>query len=153
MRIRTYGNVTPDFTNLASTMNEMFKRSAAPYNYAQNGGSNGEAAERVARLPIDVVSHDDGFQILAYLPGVDSEAVEITFEGDELTIRGSYQPVNEEAHYVRRELFHAKFERTVTFNTPVDVDDIVAEFDNGVLTLSVPKAEEVRPKQIKVQSK
>ena len=69
-----------------------------------------------------------------------------------MTIRGRYPEV-EEAEFVTRELFNGEFERRLTFNVPVNVDDIEATFENGVLTLSVPKAEEVRPKQIKVLAK
>jgi len=78
--------------------------------------------------------------------------VEITFEDDFLTIRGKMPSVDEETEFVRRELFHGAFERTLTFNVPVNSDAIEASFQNGVLTLSVPKADEVLPKQIKVQT-
>ena len=56
-------------------------------------------------------------------------------------------------NFVKSELFHGEFERRLSFNVPVDVDGIEALFENGVLTLTVPKAEEIRPKQIKVQVK
>ena len=75
----------------------------------------------------------------------------ITFENDTLTIRGEMPAADEEIQFVRRELFHGAFERTLSFNVAVDSDAIEATFTHGVLTLVVPKAQEVLPKQIKVQ--
>ena len=153
MRIRTYANVAPNFSDFANAMNQILESGRQPYNYAKNGGSAAEEGSRVVRLPIDLVAGDDGFHIYANLPGVRSEDVEITLEGEELTIRGSFPTVPEEVNYVKRELFHGEFERRLVFNTPVDVENIEASHENGVLTLFVPKAEEVRPKQIKIQAK
>ncbi|NJN83418.1 MAG: Hsp20/alpha crystallin family protein [Caldilineaceae bacterium] len=153
MRIRTYGNVAPNFAEFANAMNEIVGRGLPAYNYAKSGGSAAENGERLVRLPIDLVASDEGFHLYANLPGVKAEDVEITLEGEELTIRGAFPPVAEETNFVKRELYHGSFERRLVFNTPVDVEKIEAVFENGVLTLFVPKAEEVRPKQIKIQAK
>ena len=59
--------------------------------------------------------------------------------------------VANDAKFIRRELYHGSFERTLSFNGEVNADDISATFKQGVLTLDVPKAEEVLPKQIKIQ--
>ena len=154
MAAKTYNSVVRDFVNMADAMNRA--RNAHPYDYARNGGHDGETRERTARLPLDVWGGDEAFFIKAYLPGINADDVEITFEGEELTIRGSY-PAGEvgedEVAFVKRELYHGKFERTLTFNVPVNVDGIEATFDNGVLTLSVPKAEEILPKRIEVHAK
>ena len=127
---------------------------------------------------VDIWTSEKAYHISAYLPGVNPEDVEITFEGENLTIRGSFpgfesttdEAVNEEGaevasednveesadssdnvKYIRRELFHGSFERTLNFNVPVNSDEISATFKQGVLTLDVPKAEEILPKQIKIQ--
>ena len=155
MSVNSYNNIVREFVNMADAMN----RANSAYDYARNGGNNGGSngekstpRKRIARLPIDAWSNEDAFSIKAYLPGVNPEDVDITFEGEELTIRGRYPEV-EDVEFVTRELFNGEFERRLTFNVPVNVDDIEATFENGVLTLSVPKAEEVRPKQIKVLAK
>jgi len=134
---------------MANAVNRGFGRFSHSYDYATNGGSNGETKYR---LPVDIWTSDNVYHISAYLPGVAAEDVEITFEDDFLTIRGKMPSVDEETEFVRRELFHGAFERTLTFNVPVNSDAIEASFQNGVLTLSVPKADEVLPKQIKVQT-
>lgn len=147
MRVRTYNDVIRDFVNMADAMN----RSA--YDYAGSGGSAEQPAERISRLPLDVVATPEAFDVTAYVPGLDPEAVEITFEGDELTIRGQLPKAAEAGDWLTRELYHGSFERRLTFNVPVNADGIEAHFHNGLLTLRVPKAEAVRPKQIKVQAK
>ena len=155
MTTKTYTNTVRDFVSMADAMNRMFD--ARTYDYARNGGhsggQNGDQAKRTYRLPVDAWTKDDAFVIRAFLPGVDADAVEITFEGEDLTIRGTFPAAAEEVDFVKRELFHGAFERRLTFNVPVDVEHIEAVFANGVLTLTVPKVEEVRPKQIKVQVK
>jgi len=148
-----------DFVAWADAMNRVF--GATPYDYATNGGANGQSngqsvIPQTMRLPLDVWATPEAFQVTAYVPGINPEEVEITVEGDELTIRGTL-PADEEAEegagYLKRELYHGSFERRLTFNVPVNVDGIEAHFSNGLLTLTIPKAEAVRPKQIKVQAK
>ncbi len=156
MRTRNYNDFVREFVSVADAMNHV--RDARPYDYVRNGGSqeneNGAAeAQRVARLPIDAYATADAFVLTAYLPGVNPENVEITFEGEELTIRGSFQPQPENVDFLKRELFHGGFERHLTFNVPVNADAIEATHELGMLTLRVPKAEAIKPKQIKVQVK
>jgi HSP20 family protein len=150
-----YNTMLREFANFANT----FERAFSPYDYTRNGGSNrapngnGKPAEYATALPLDVTADENAFTLTAYLPGVKPEEVEITMEGEELTIRGRFPEVKEEAKFVKRELFHGAFERRLTINVPVNVEGIQAVYENGVLTLTVPKAEAVKPKQIKVQAK
>ena len=175
MRMKVYNNPARDFANFANAMNRAFGAEFNNYDFARNGGHNGngnsQGESSKMRLPVDVWSQDEAFVITAYVPGVDPEAVEITMEGEELTIRGNFPalpqveaaPVaeGEEAEvtaakgpeFIKRELFRGAFERRMTINVPVDVDKIEATYENGLLTLRVPKAEAVRPKQIKVVAK
>lgn len=151
----SYNTVLRDFATMADAMNRAFAPNARPYDYAHNGGSaeatNGEKATNKSRLPLDVVATEDAFVITAYVPGVNPEDVEITFEGEDLTIRGEFPVV--EGEFIKRELFRGPFERRLTINVPVNADEIEASHEQGVLTLRVPKAEAVRPKQIKVVAK
>ena len=151
MTIKTYNTLVRDFVNMADAMNRT--RNGADYDYAQNGGHAGQAVERVARLPLDVWATDEAFTLRAYLPGVNVDDVDITFEGEELSISGSYPAAEEEVEYTKHELYHGKFARTLKFTVEINVDEIEATFENGILTLSVPKAEEVQPKRITVQAK
>jgi HSP20 family protein len=70
-----------------------------------------------------------------------------------LYIRGKLPAMPEGAEFIKRELYHGTFARRLSFNVPVDADRIEANFHNGLLTLTIPKAEAVKPKQIKIQTK
>lgn len=153
MRTSTYNQMVRDFVEMADSMNR--RLSGTPYDYARNGGHDGQnaATVRTLRLPIDAYATEDAFVLNAYVPGVSPEDVEITFEGEELTIRGNFSAHAEGVTFLKRELYHGGFERRVTFNVPINADAIEATYSNGVLTLRVPKAEAIKPKQIKVQVK
>jgi HSP20 family protein len=154
MKTATYNDLVRDFVSMSDAMNRVLGN--RPYDYARHGGSDSGAAvpaERTMRLPLDAFATDDAFVLTAYVPGVKAEDLEITFEGEELTVRGKFQPAPAEATFLKQELFHGAFERRLTFNVPVNADAIEATFENGVLTLRVPKAEAVKPKQIKVLAK
>jgi HSP20 family protein len=162
MRIRTYNNLANEAVAWNNVMNRFFNNLA--YEYARSGGSNGvsnetngsekgQASEQETWLPLDVWATPDSFHVNAYLPGIDPENVEITFEGEELLIRGKLPAAPEGAEFIKRELYHGAFARRLSFNVPVDADKIEAHFHNGLLSLTIPKAEAVKPKQIKIQTK
>ena len=159
MRIRTYNNLANEAAAWNNVMNRFFNNLA--YEYGRSGGSAGapesnegwQPSENETLLPIDVWATPEAFQVNTYLPGINPEDVEITFEGDELTIRGKLPAVPEGADFIKRELYHGGFARRLSFNVPVDADRIEANFHNGLLTLTIPKAEAVKPKQIKIQTK
>ncbi|HSJ58598.1 MAG TPA: Hsp20/alpha crystallin family protein [Anaerolineae bacterium] len=108
--------------------------------------------ERVELLPVDAYSTPEKVVILASVPGLSPEDVDITIEGETLTIRGTIQPPAENVDYVIQERRFGPFSRTLTLNVPVQAEKAEAVFENGVLTLTIPKAEEVKPRQIKVKS-
>ncbi len=89
------------------------------------------------------------------MPGVKPEDVQITAHGDTLTIRASVKEEQEkkDEYYYLRERRLGEFQRTVTLSTPVNADKARTQFENGVLTLILPKLEEAKPKQIKVNGK
>jgi HSP20 family molecular chaperone IbpA len=154
MRIRTYGSLANDAEVWNNVINRFFN---GAYDYDRNGGSNGtsngDVQAQETLLPLDVWATAEAFQVNTYLPGVNPEDVEITFEADELTIRGKYPAVPEGTEFIKRELFHGSFARRLSFNVPVDAERIEAHFNNGLLTLKIPKAEAIKPKQIKIQAK
>ena len=107
--------------------------------------------ERVAILPLDVYSTANELVITASVPGAEPEDVDITIEGDTLTIKGEIQAPLDNVEYHIQERRHGAFGRTLTLNLPVEAEQAEATFKNGELTLIIPKAEEVRPKVIKVK--
>jgi HSP20 family protein len=109
--------------------------------------------ERAGLLPLDVYSTSNELVILASVPGMDPDDVQITIEGETLTIKGEKQAPLDNVDYHIQERRFGPFSRTLTLNVPVQADQAEAVFENGVLTLTIPKAEEVRPKIIKVKGK
>jgi HSP20 family protein len=105
-----------------------------------------------AMLPLDVAENENEFIVKASMPGVRPEDVQITAQGDTITIRGEFKAEDEkkDAQYHLRERRFGQFQRTVTLSTPISADKAQARFENGVLTLTLPKAEEAKPKQIKI---
>jgi HSP20 family protein len=109
--------------------------------------------DRVFRLPIDAYVTPEEIVIQANMPGLKPENVEVTIEGDTLTIKGERPTPLENVDYVLQERAYGKFQRTLNINVPVDADKAEARFENGLLTLTIPKAEAVKPKTIQVVSK
>jgi HSP20 family protein len=106
----------------------------------------------LATLPLDVSEDENEFIIKASLPGVRPEDVQITVHGETVTIRGELKAEEErkeEQHHLR-ERRYGVFQRTVRLSSAVRSDQARADFENGVLTLTLPKSEEAKPKQIKI---
>jgi len=110
-------------------------------------------AEREVRLPLDVYTTPSEVVLTANVPGLKPDEVEITLEGDTLSIHGEFKAPMENVDYIFQERAYGKFSRTLTINVPVDVNKVEATFDSGVLTITLPKAEAARPKTIKVEAK
>lgn len=109
--------------------------------------------EQPYQLPLDVYTTPEEIVIAASLPGLTTDEVDISLEGDSLTIRGKLRAPLENVDYLFRERPYGTFSRTLTLNVPVAADKAEAVFENGVLTLTLPKAEETKPKVIKVKAK
>jgi HSP20 family protein len=106
-------------------------------------------------LAVDIYETDEAVVVKAPIPGVKPEDLDISITGDTLTIRGETKSEAEvkEDQYIRRECRYGSFCRSLSLPVPIVADKAVAEFENGVLTLTLPKAEEVKPKTIKVKTK
>ncbi len=104
---------------------------------------------------IDMFQTDDEVVIRASLPGMKSDDIKISITGDVLTMQGELQEESEEKKptYHFRERKWGSFSRSVSLPAPVKADKAQAEFEAGVLTLKLPKAEEVKPKTISVKAK
>ena len=110
-----------------------------------------------AGLAVDVRETSDAFIVTASVPGVPAEAVDITVLGDTLRIRGERHDDSSDAgagggRWLVRERRFGQFERTISLPSVVKSGAASAEFDNGVLTVTLPKAEEAKPRSIPVRS-
>jgi len=107
-----------------------------------------------ARLPLDITSSEDAITIEAALPGIHPEDVEITVHQDTLTIgvREQAERETQEGERVYRELRRSSGSRTLTLPNGLDTDAARATFENGMLRLSIPRAEAAKPRQIAISN-
>jgi HSP20 family protein len=111
---------------------------------------NGESA-----FPVDLSETEEEVVVKDSLPGVKSDDIQISVTGDTLTVKGETQADQEDKqqNFYRRERRFGAFQRSFTLPAKVDADQARASFENGVLTLQLPKVPEVRPKTIEVKPK
>lgn len=104
---------------------------------------------------INIWTNEDGQFISAEMPGVNPENIDIDVTGDGLSISGERKPddVAKDAHYHRRERSYGSFSRTIQLPFMVDTKKVEASFKNGVLLISLPRAEADKPKKITIKSK
>jgi HSP20 family protein len=103
-----------------------------------------------SRMPLDITSTEDAVLLEAPLPGVRPEDVEITVHQDTLTIaiRDQADRETREGERVYREVRRSSGSRTLTLPSGLDIDHAVATFENGMLRLDIPRAEQAKPRQI-----
>jgi HSP20 family protein len=106
-----------------------------------------------SRLPLDVRTTPDALLVEAELPGLKPEDVEITVENGTLTIRAEdrTERTEEQGDWLVREISRGSVMRTVTLPTGLEADEAEATFEHGVLKLRIPKAEQVKPRQIQIR--
>ena len=120
------------------------------------GPLDGQPADGLAAAwvpAVDIFEDADAIRIVAEVPGVSPEDVKISHEDNVLTIQGTKQQVTQEntERVHRDERTYGAFARTFTLPTTVDATGIKANYQHGVLTVTLPKVEKARPRQIPVQ--
>lgn len=105
------------------------------------------------RMPVDVRADDEAYTITAAVPGLKAEDLKIEILDDVVTLRGQTEAEKDENDgYLLRELCLGEFTRSLRLPDPLDASKAEAAVENGILTLRIPKAEEARPKTIKVKA-
>lgn len=137
-----------DLMTLREAMDRLFEDS-----FVRPGTRWVTSGEAGCALPIDAYVTDNDIVITVSLPGMDKEDVEITIEGDTLTVSGEFPAPLDNVNYTIQERPYGKFRRTFQLNIPVQADKAQATMDKGLWTLVIPKQEEVKPKSIKVTAK
>jgi HSP20 family protein len=104
---------------------------------------------------IDVIENDDNIIVKAELPGFKPENVDARVEGNLLSIRGEYHEESEkrEGQYHLKERRQGSFSRSIPLPVGVNADKAKAEFENGILTLTLPKHEDAKPRRISITAK
>lgn len=105
-------------------------------------------------VAVDVLENEDGYVVTASLPGLAPEDVEVTLEDNVLAIKGEVkaEESQEGETYHVRERRYGSFNRKIRFPVMVNSDSVEAGYENGILTLTVPKADEVKPRRIEIKA-
>ncbi len=111
--------------------------------------------ERTRPIPVDLYETEDAVVARAALPGVDPEDVEISVNDDLLTIKGEtkHKEKEEREHFLRRELSYGAFGRSLPLPASVDAEKATAEYEGGVLTITLPTVLGSRTKTINISTK
>jgi HSP20 family protein len=150
-RNQTVTNLTrwDPFGDLRTTMDRLFDEGfSRPWRLMP------APAELEATFPLEVSETEDAIEVKGSLPGVKPEDVEISVANGVLTVKAEHRETTEDKKrdFYRREIRYGSFHRAISLPVSVDADKAEARFENGLLHLTLPKAEAIRPKQIKIGS-
>ncbi|NMC17867.1 MAG: Hsp20/alpha crystallin family protein [Chloroflexi bacterium] len=110
--------------------------------------------ERVLSFPLEMKVNENEYTLTALLPGLSTDEINIQFNNGTLSIDSEYQEISDEkSEYLFSEMPAGKFSRSVEINDPIVSEKISAGMKDGVLTIHLPKAEEAKPKTIKINAK
>ncbi len=137
-----------DFVSLREAMNSLledsFVRPFTALSQLQAGGARA--------FPVDIYQTENELVVRASVPGLQPEDINISVLNGVLMLRGEHklQEANGQGQYLRQEIPYGAFERSFELPFQVQADKAQAHFEHGILTIRLPKAEEAKPKQIKV---
>ena len=144
---RNTGSIFDELEALNRDVNGVMRRRG-------RGQGTGRARQRAAYPPMDVWSTEEGVAIEAELPGVDPKDVDISVDGDELTLKGEVKAreaaEGETIHW--RERGAGEFSRTLQLSFKPDSAGVKATYRNGILRLTVPRAETDKPRKIEIEA-
>jgi HSP20 family protein len=112
--------------------------------------TDGRQTEQFVAPAASVLEHGDGYLLQVEMPGVNKEGLDLSTEGNELTITGRRSLPTIEGAVIHRESRRENFRRTFEIDPSIDVNKINAKIDQGLLTVTLPKAEHVKPRKITV---
>lgn len=142
--IRWWGQ-NADLLTAARAMDRLFDQFLGP------GQANTEdSGTPTYTLPVDILESNDAYVLYASVPGVPSDKVDVTFEEGMLTIAAKAQPFETQGRWIRQERPWGNWTRRLELPKEVDASGITANFDNGVLVVTVPKAARAQPVRIQV---
>ncbi len=143
-----------DFVLLRDAMNQLLSDSFVPSGGARSGWGNGT---RTWPVPLDVYATPDAAIVMAALPGLNPQDLEITYTQNTLTLSGMIPSAAESAQgqnatWYAHELWSGQFQRTVTLPFEVDASKAEATFENGLVRIALPKAERAKPQKIAIKA-
>ena len=150
--------LSSDFVLLRDAMNQLLTDSFVPSGGGRSGWGSGTRHGTTARpMPLDVYATRDEAIVIAAVPGMNPEQLEITYTQNTLTLSGSVPCADESeqgqnATWYLRELWSGQFQRTVTLPFEVDASKAEATFEHGIVRITLPKAEWTKPQKIAIKA-
>jgi len=146
--------VGSDFVLLRDAMNQLLSDSFVPSGGTRSGWSTGS---RARPMPLDVYATSEEAIVIAALPGLNPQDLEITYTQNTLTLSGSVPNVAESdqgktATWYAHELWSGQFQRTVSLPFEVDAGKAEATFEHGLVRIALPKAERAKPQKIAIKA-
>ena len=146
-----------EFVLLRDAMNQLLEDSFVPSTGSRWSGGNTGTSTRARPLPLDVYATPDEAVVIAAVPGMGPQDLDITYTQNTLTLSGSVPSAAESeqgknATWFLRELWSGQFQRTVTLPFEVDAGQANATFENGVVRITLPKAERAKPQKIAIKA-
>ncbi len=137
------------FRDLLATQKEfdrLFREAFTP------GFGGGELSTRPWAPPVDIFENENNIVLKAELPGVDPKDVEVRVEGNTLYLKGErkFEKETKEENYHRVERSYGSFARSFSLPNSIDAEKVAADYKDGLLTLTLPKREEAKPKTVKI---
>jgi len=138
---------TSEMASMRNMMDRLFEQS-----FGRLPSFRGSEELGPANLNLDVVENGESFVVKAAVPGIDPKDIDISVDDDVLTIKGEFQHRDEtnEDNYIRRELRYGSFQRQLRLPPTVDAENAKADFEHGMLKLTLPKKPEARARSIKI---
>ena len=139
-----FPEITTEMNRLRDEMNRVFGAS---------GPDNAGSLRAGAFPPLNLWENDDNVFVEVEIPGMEMNEIEIFVNGDDqLTIQGERNQPETEGTWHRQERSFGKFARIIRLPNEVNADAVSAEFKDGVLTITLPKKEEVKPRRIEIKT-
>ncbi|HEX6566037.1 MAG TPA: Hsp20/alpha crystallin family protein [Chthoniobacterales bacterium] len=121
-----------------------------PQEYQKSGQQSTEETAYVAPY-VDIESTDSGYVLYAEMPGVNRDGIQITVEDGNLVLAGRRQPLSVSGEPMHQETRQLSYRRVYELDPSIDADKISARIEQGILTVSLPKAENLKPRSITIE--
>jgi len=142
-----------DIRNLWSEFDRMFDQLTRNRDFGENDSDIANVG--TWRPAVDITEREKDFVVTAEVPGLEEDDIHLSVKDNVLTLKGEKKHEREEEsenNYYRERLY-GNFQRMIRFNSEIDPDEVNAEYENGVLTITLPKTKETMHKQIPVNFK
>jgi HSP20 family protein len=139
-------------STMRGAVDRLFEEAFAPFYGGRDAGQSGTGQTGLQTLPVTIWETDEAFEAALMAPGLDENSINVTVQEDTLSVEGElrFQPP-EGSRMIWQEFGPMRFRRSLRFGTPIDPNRVQAVYRNGLLMITMPKAEEARPRQVRVQ--